>query len=62
MQAAQRRHDISDKVGELLEPQLPGRDGTRGVNARDNRNIHGAVLWIRRTGAPWQYLPHDYGD
>ncbi|MGN0779235.1 MAG: IS5/IS1182 family transposase, partial [Aristaeellaceae bacterium] len=31
MQAVHRRHDISDRVWELLEPHLPGRKGTRGV-------------------------------
>ena len=33
MKAPHRRHDISDKVWELLEPHLPGREGTRGVTA-----------------------------
>ena len=62
MEAAHLRHDISDKVWELLEPHLPGREGTRGVTARDNRNFLNAVFWILRTGAPWRDLPPDYGD
>ena len=62
MQAAHRRHDILDKVWALLEPHLPGREGTRGVTARDNRNFLNAVFWILRTGAPWRDLPPDYGD
>ena len=62
MQAAHRRHDMSDKVWELLEPHLPGQKGTRGVTARDNRNFLNAVFWILRTGAPWRDLPPDYGD
>lgn len=62
MQAAHRRHDISDRVWELLEPHLPGREGTRGVTARDNRCFLNAVFWILRTGAPWRDLPPDYGD
>ena len=32
-----RRHDVSDKVWKLLEPHLPGREGTWGGKARDNR-------------------------
>ena len=44
MEAAHRRHDISDKVWELLEPHLPGREGTRDVAARDNRNFLNAVF------------------
>lgn len=56
------RHDISDEVWALLEPRLPGRKGTRGDNARDNRTFINAVFWILRTGAPWCDLPPDYGN
>ena len=57
-----RRHDISDKVWELLEPHLPGRHGSSGRNAKDNRKFINAVIWILRTGAPWRDLPPEYGD
>ena len=56
------RHDISDEVWALLEPLLPGRRGTWGGNARDNRTFINAVFWILRTGAPWRDLPPDYGS
>ena len=62
MKSAHRRHDISDKVWELIEPHLLGRKGTWGGNAHDNRQFINAVLWIVRTGAPWRDLPPDYGD
>ena len=62
MQLAHRRHDISDRTWELLEPHLSGRKGVRGVTARDNRLFINAVFWILRTGAPWRDLPPDYGD
>ena len=62
MKSAHRRHDISDKAWGLLEPHLPGRKGTWGGNARDNRQFINAVFWIVRTGAPWRDLPPDYGD
>ena len=58
---AHRRHDISDRVWELLEPHLSGRKGSWGGIARDNRLFINAVLWIMRTGAPWRDLPPDYG-
>ena len=57
---AYRRHDISDKAWKILEPHLPGRKGTKGRPARDNRNFINAVFWILRTGAPWRDLPPDY--
>ncbi len=62
MKYAHRRHDISDRVWELLKPHLPGREGTRGVTACDNRYFLNAVFWILHTGAPWRDLPPDYGD
>ena len=62
MQAVHRRHDISDRVWELLEPHLPGRKGTHGVTACDNRSFLNAVFWILCTEAPWRELPPDYGD
>ena len=62
MELAHRRHDISDRVWELLEPHLLGRQGTWGGNARNNREFINAVFWILRSGAPWRDLPPDYGD
>lgn len=55
------RHDISYEVWCLLEPFLPGRKGTWGGNARDNRKFINAIFWILRTGAPWCDLPPEYG-
>ena len=68
--AAHRRHDMTDLVGELLEPHLPGGAGKRGRPAKDNRLFLNAVFWMLRTGAPpyrvrgrlWRDLPPDWGD
>ena len=62
MTAPHRRHDISDRVWELLVPHLPGGPGKKGRPARDNRLFLNAVFWNLRTGAPWRDLPPDYGD
>jgi transposase len=62
MSSAHHRHDISDHVWSLLEAHLPGRAGTWGGLAKDNRQFINAVFWILRTGAPWRDLPPDYGD
>ena len=59
--AAHRRHDISDAVWKKLEPHLPGREGSWGGIAHDNRRFIDAVFWILRTGAPWRDLPPDFG-
>ena len=44
MEATHHQHDMSDKVWELLKLHLPGREGTRGVPTRDNRNFLNAVF------------------
>ena len=62
MKPTYRRHDISDRSWELLAPHLPGRKGSWGGQAKDNRQFINAVFWILRTGAPWRDLPSDYGD
>ncbi len=62
MTTAHRRHDISDRVWQRLEPLLPGGPGQVGRPAADNRRFLNAVFWILRTGAPWRDLPPDYGD
>jgi transposase len=55
------RHAISDDNWERVESLLPGRPGTPGRNARDNRLFLDAVLWIGKTGAPWRDLPERFG-
>ena len=55
------RHDISDEFWSKLEPLLPGRKGSWGGQAQDNRRFINAVFWILRTGAPWRDLPASYG-
>ena len=59
---AHRRHGLSDRAWEVLEPLLPGRKGSWGGKAKDNRLFLNAVFWIVRTGAPWRDLPPDYGN
>jgi transposase len=58
---AHRRHDLSDEIWAKLDPLLPGRAGSWGGIAHDNRGFVNAVLWVIRTGAPWRDLPPDYG-
>src|SRR5215831_16363303 len=57
-----RRHAISDEQWERIKDLLPGRPGTPGRPAEDNRLFVDAVLWIGKTGAPWRDLPERFGD
>ena len=60
-QNIQRRHDISDEMWEKISDNLPGRAGSVGRPAENNRRFINGVLWILRTGAPWRDLPSCYG-
>ena len=55
------RYAISDKDFERIKPLLPGQPGKPGRNAKDNRLFIDAVLWLARTGAPWEDLPERFG-
>ena len=55
------RYHISDDDYARIEPLLSGKPGDPGRNADDNRRFINAVLWIARTGAPWEDLPERYG-
>ncbi len=57
-----RRYELSDDQWTKIKPLLPGRKGSRGRPAQDNRRFMNAVMWIARTGAPWRDLPERYGD
>lgn len=58
----QRRHELKDNEWEQIENILPGRPGTVGKPATNNRDFLNAVVWIARTGAPWRDLPERYGN
>ena len=61
LEADYHRHDISDKIWELLKPHLPGQRGQWGGIAKDNRRFINAVFFVLRTGSAWRDLPPDYG-
>ena len=55
--------DLTDEQWDVLKPILPvppPRPDGRGRPWRDPRAILNGMLWILRTGAPWQDLPPRY--
>ncbi|MDG9709415.1 IS5 family transposase [Streptomyces sp. DH10] len=59
------RSDVSDARWALIEPVFTGWRARRtgpGTAARvhDLREIVNAILYVNRTGIPWEYLPHDF--
>ena len=57
-----RRHELTDEQWQAIEHLLPGREGTRGPNAKDNRLFVDAVLYVAKTGIPWRDLPERFGN
>ena len=57
-----RRYGLRDDQWERIKDLLPGREGTVGVTAKDNRLFVEAVIWRYRAGVPWRDLPERLGD
>jgi transposase len=59
------RGDLTDAQWERLQPLLPpqrhGKGTTGGRPSNDHRPIINGILWVLRTGAPWDDLPARYG-
>ena len=57
-----RPHQLRDDQWDLIRNGLPGRAGSVGVTAVDNRRFIDAVIHRYRTGSPWRDLPESFGD
>ena len=57
-----RRYGLRDDQWDRIMNLLPGRSGTVGVTASDNRLFVEAVLYRYRAGIPWRDLPERFGD
>jgi transposase len=49
-----RRYALRDDQWEGIKDLLPGREGTVGVTAKDNRLFVEAVLYRYRSGILWR--------
>lgn len=52
---------LSDKQWALIEPHLPP-PLARGRKRVDDRRTLNAILFVLRTGIPWNALPKELGD
>jgi transposase len=57
-----RRYALRDDQWDRIKDQLPGREGSVGVTAADNRLFVEAVLYRYRAGCAWRDLPERFGD
>jgi len=56
------RYGLRDEEWAKIEHMLPGRKGSVGVTAKDNRLFIEGVLYRYRSGIAWRDLPERYGD
>ena len=55
--------DLTDEQWTILQPFIPEpprRDDGRGRPWKPARDVLNGILWILRTGAPWQDMPDRY--
>jgi transposase len=52
---------MSDELWEFIEPLLPPHAKEGKPRAEDRRTIN-AILYVLKTGIPWNDLPKEYGD
>jgi transposase len=57
-----KRYGLRDDQWQRIEGLLPGRKGSEGRPAKDNRLFVEAVLYRYRAGIPWRDLPERFGD
>jgi transposase len=51
---------VSDELTELIEPlipKVPRRQRFPGRKWIDDRKVLAGILFVLRTGIPWEYLP-----
>lgn len=56
-----RRHELTDEQWETIQDFLPGKFGDPGRTASNNRLFVNAVLFVLKTGIPWEDLPERFG-
>jgi transposase len=52
---------MSDELWEFIQPLLPPR-AREGKPRADDRRTTDAILFVLKTGIPWNDLPKEYGD
>lgn len=57
-----QRYALSDSQWDRIKDLLPGRSGSVGVTAKDNRLFVNAVIYRYRAGIPWRDLPSRFGN
>jgi len=55
------RQELSDAQWNLIAPHLPPKKRMGRPRADDRKTLEG-ILWVLRSGARWQDVPHEFGS
>jgi len=61
MSTMARRHELSDEQWNAIKGLVPVKKSDPGRTGRNNRLFINAVLFVLKTGIPWDYLPDRSG-
>ena len=53
------RYELTDYEWAAIKPFLPNKP--RGVPRVNDRRVLNGIFWVLRSGAPWRYLPDNFG-
>ncbi|TWT89826.1 hypothetical protein Mal64_02060 [Pseudobythopirellula maris] len=54
-------HALTQEQWEAIRDLLPGKEGDPGRSGENNRLFVDAVLYVLKTGVPWEDLPARFG-
>ena len=58
-----RRYELTDQEWERIAPLLPPTHSKkRGHPYKDHRPVVNGIVWVLRSGAPWEDMPERYGS
>jgi transposase len=56
------RHDLSDAQWTIIEPMIPKQRAGPGRKRNDDRQTLNGILFVWKTGCPWEDVPRAYGS
>ncbi len=56
------RHDLTEAQWTIIDPLIPAQKPGPGRKRNGNRRTLNGILFVLKTGCPWEDVPHTYGS
>src|SRR5919109_2100914 len=56
------RHDLTEAQWTIIEPLIPAQKPGPGRKRNGNRRTLNGILFVLKTGCPWEDVPRTYGS